>query len=145
MIPPSPPKPPLWIRPCMQHGTTRRSSASLVQMESFPILTCGRSEKMVCTCILRGKRKLGRLDEEILRAVLSVSKVQHIRKQVINFAQGEEEGIDQACDRFNGLIEQGPKLGLNKRLTTYLGPRAVVDAAADGGGSEAHPRPTRGC
>ena len=28
--------------------------------------------------------------------------------QVINFAQGEEEGIDQAWDRFNGLIEQGP-------------------------------------
>jgi hypothetical protein len=25
--------------------------------------------------------------------------------------QGEEEGIDQALDRFNGLIEQGPKLG----------------------------------
>jgi hypothetical protein len=24
--------------------------------------------------------------------------------------QGEEEGIDQAWDRFNGLIEQGPKL-----------------------------------
>ena len=28
---------------------------------------------------------------------------------MINFAQGEE-GIDQAWDRFNGLIEQGPKL-----------------------------------
>ena len=42
-----------------------------------------------------------------------LSKVQHIRKQVINFAQGEEEGIDQAWDRFNGLIEQGPKLGFS--------------------------------
>jgi hypothetical protein len=30
---------------------------------------------------------------------------------VINFMQGEEEGIDQAWDRFNGLIEQGLKLG----------------------------------
>jgi hypothetical protein len=27
--------------------------------------------------------------------------------------QGEEEGIDQAWDRFNGLIEQGPKLGFS--------------------------------
>jgi hypothetical protein len=25
--------------------------------------------------------------------------------------QGEEEGIDQAWDRFNGLIEQGPRIG----------------------------------
>ena len=42
-----------------------------------------------------------------------LSKVQHIQKQVINFAQGEEEGIDQAWDRFNGLIVQGPKLGFS--------------------------------
>ena len=28
---------------------------------------------------------------------------------MIDFAQGKE-GIDQAWDRFNGLIEQGPKL-----------------------------------
>jgi hypothetical protein len=31
--------------------------------------------------------------------------------QVINFKQGEEEGIDQAWNRFNGLVEQGPRLG----------------------------------
>jgi hypothetical protein len=27
--------------------------------------------------------------------------------------QGEEEGIDQAWDRFNELIEQGPRLGFS--------------------------------
>ena len=32
---------------------------------------------------------------------------------MINFTQGEKEGIDQAWDRFNGLIEQGPKLGFS--------------------------------
>jgi hypothetical protein len=32
---------------------------------------------------------------------------------VINFLQGEEEGIDQAWDRFNGLIEQGPRLSFS--------------------------------
>jgi hypothetical protein len=32
---------------------------------------------------------------------------------VINFAQGEEEGIDQAWERFNGLIKQGPRLGFS--------------------------------
>jgi hypothetical protein len=36
-----------------------------------------------------------------------------VRKQVINFAQGEEEGIDQAWERFNGLIKQGPRLGFS--------------------------------
>jgi hypothetical protein len=32
---------------------------------------------------------------------------------VINLMQGEEEGIDQAWDRSNGLIEQGPRLGFS--------------------------------
>jgi hypothetical protein len=31
--------------------------------------------------------------------------------QVINFEQGEEEGIDQAWNRFNKLVEQGLRLG----------------------------------
>jgi hypothetical protein len=29
---------------------------------------------------------------------------------VINFKQGEEEGIDQVWNRFNELVEQGPRL-----------------------------------
>jgi hypothetical protein len=40
-----------------------------------------------------------------------ISKVQHLRRQVITFTQGEEEGIDQAWNGFNELIEQGPRLG----------------------------------
>jgi hypothetical protein len=39
-----------------------------------------------------------------------IIKVQHLRRQVITFTQGEEEGIYQAWDRFNELIEQGPRL-----------------------------------
>jgi hypothetical protein len=39
-----------------------------------------------------------------------ISKIQHIRIQVINFKQGEEEGIDQAWNGFNELVEQGPRL-----------------------------------
>jgi hypothetical protein len=32
---------------------------------------------------------------------------------VITFTQEEEEGIDQAWNRFNELIEQGPRLGFS--------------------------------
>ena len=82
-------------------------------MESFPILTCRRSEKMVCACILRGKGNWDDLMKKFCERFFPLSKVQHIRKQVINFAQGEKEGIDQAWDRFNRLIEQGLKLGFS--------------------------------
>jgi hypothetical protein len=43
----------------------------------------------------------------------AISRVQDVRRQVINFAQGEEKGIDQAWERFNGLSKQGPRLELS--------------------------------
>jgi hypothetical protein len=42
---------------------------------------------------------------------------------VITFMQGEEEGIDQAGDRFNGLIKQGPKLGFTGDVLLHTGQR----------------------
>jgi hypothetical protein len=40
-----------------------------------------------------------------------ISRFRNVRKQMINFAHGEEEGIDQTWETFNGLIKQGPRLG----------------------------------
>jgi hypothetical protein len=51
------------------------------------------------------------LTKKFCEKFFPISKVQHLRRQVINFKQGEEEGIDQSWDRFNGFIEQGPRLG----------------------------------
>jgi hypothetical protein len=45
--------------------------------------------------------------------ILPIRKIQHLRKQVINFTHGEEEGIDQPWNRINELIEQGPRLGFS--------------------------------
>jgi hypothetical protein len=45
--------------------------------------------------------------------IFPISKIQHLRRQVINFTQREEEGIDQACNRFNKLIEQGPRISFS--------------------------------
>jgi hypothetical protein len=53
------------------------------------------------------------LTKKFCEKFFPISKVQHLRRQVINFMQGEEEGIDQAWDRFIGLIEQGPRLGFS--------------------------------
>jgi hypothetical protein len=46
-----------------------------------------------------------RLVKKFCEKFFPISRVQNVRKQVINFAQGEEEGIDQAWERFNGLIK----------------------------------------
>jgi hypothetical protein len=51
------------------------------------------------------------LIKKLCAKLFPISKIQRIRMQVINFKQGEEEGIDQAWNRFNELVEQGPRLG----------------------------------
>jgi hypothetical protein len=57
------------------------------------------------------KGNWNRLVKKFCENFFPISRVQNVRKQVINSAQGEEEGIDQAWERFNGLIKQGPMLG----------------------------------
>jgi hypothetical protein len=54
-----------------------------------------------------------KLTKKFCEKFFSISKVQHLRRQVITFTQGEKEGIDQASNRFNELIEQGPRLGFS--------------------------------
>jgi hypothetical protein len=38
---------------------------------------------------------------------------------VLTFRQGEDEGIDEACDRFNELLERGPNLGFSSDLMLH--------------------------
>jgi hypothetical protein len=54
-----------------------------------------------------------KLTKKFCEKFFPIRKVQHLRRQVITFTQGEEEGIDQAWNRFNELIEQGPRLGFS--------------------------------
>jgi hypothetical protein len=53
---------------------------------------------------------LGSIDKEIFAKFFPIRKIQHIWMQVINFKRGEEEGINLAWNRFNALVEQGPRL-----------------------------------
>jgi hypothetical protein len=51
-----------------------------------------------------------KLTNKFCEKFFPISKVQHLRSQVITFTQGEEEGIYQAWNRFNELIEQEPRI-----------------------------------
>jgi hypothetical protein len=57
------------------------------------------------------EKNWNRLVKKFCEKIFPISRVQNVNKHVINFAQGEEEGIDQAWERFHGLIKQGPRLG----------------------------------
>jgi hypothetical protein len=53
-----------------------------------------------------------KLTKKFCEMFFPISKVQHLRRQVITSMQ-VQEGIDQAWNRFNKLIEQGPRLGFS--------------------------------
>jgi hypothetical protein len=58
----------------------------------------------------------GNWDEQVKKFFLKffpISKVQDLRRQVLTFKQGEDEGIDEAWDRFNKLLERGPNFGFS--------------------------------
>ena len=86
-------------------------------MESFPILA-EEARRWFALASFEVKGNWDDLMKIFCERFFPLSKVQHIQKQVINFAQGEG-GIDQAWDRFNGLIEQGPKLGFSGEVLSH--------------------------
>jgi hypothetical protein len=64
----------------------------------------------------------GNWDELVKKFLLKffpISKVQYLRRQVLTFKQGENEGIDEAWDRFNELLERGPNLGFSGDLMLH--------------------------
>jgi hypothetical protein len=60
-----------------------------------------------------------RLVKKFCERFFQISKVQNVRRLVLNFAQGKEEGINHAWERFNGLMKQGPKLGFSDDVVLH--------------------------
>jgi hypothetical protein len=59
------------------------------------------------------------LVKKFLSKLFPVRKVQDLRRQVISFKQVEDEGIDEAWDRFNELLERGLNLGFSSDLMLH--------------------------
>jgi hypothetical protein len=77
----------------------------------FPYSLAGNAKTRYSFASFEVEGNWNKLTKKFCEKFFPISKVQHLRSKVINFMQGEDEGIDQAWDRFNGLIEQGPILG----------------------------------
>jgi hypothetical protein len=82
-------------------------------MESFPYSLAGNAKTWYSFPSFEVEGNWNKLTKKFCEKLFPISKVQHLRRQVITFMQVEEEGIDQAWDRFNELIEQGPRLGFS--------------------------------
>jgi hypothetical protein len=76
----------------------------------FPYSLAGKAKMWYSFASFEVEGNWNKLTKKICEKFFPISKVQHIRRQVITFTQGEQEGIVQAWNRCNELIEQGSRL-----------------------------------
>jgi hypothetical protein len=86
----------------------------------FPYSLAGEAKTWYSFASFEVEGNWNKLTKKLCKKFFPISKVQHLRRQVITFTQGEEKGIDQAWNRFNELIEQGPRLGFSGRTLAYI-------------------------
>jgi hypothetical protein len=77
----------------------------------FPYSLADKAKRWHAVASFEVKGNWNELMKNFCRQFFPLSKIQHVRRQVITFEQGKNEGIDQAWERFNALTKQGPKLG----------------------------------
>jgi hypothetical protein len=71
----------------------------------FPYSLAGEAKTWYSVASFEVEGNWNKLTKRFCKKFFPISKVQHLRRQVITFMQGEEEGIDQAWNRFNELSE----------------------------------------
>jgi hypothetical protein len=72
----------------------------------FPYSLTGEAKMWYSFASFEVEGNWNKLKKNFREEFFPISKVQQLRRQVITFMQGEEEGIYQAWKRFNELIEQ---------------------------------------
>jgi hypothetical protein len=86
----------------------------------FPYSLAGEAKTWYSFASFEVEGNWNKLKKKFCEKFFPISKVQHLKRQVITFTQGEEEGIDQAWNRFNELIEQGSRLGFSGDILLHI-------------------------
>jgi hypothetical protein len=76
----------------------------------FPFSLEDEAQRWYTLASVEVKGSCDELVRKFLLKFFPIRKVQDLRRQVLTFKQGEDEGIDEAWDRFNELLERGPNL-----------------------------------
>jgi hypothetical protein len=79
----------------------------------FPYLLVGEANTWYSFAFFEVQGNWDKLTKKFCEKFFPISKVQHLRRQVITFTQGEKEGIDQAWNTFKEFIKHGPRLGFS--------------------------------
>jgi hypothetical protein len=85
----------------------------------FPFSLKDEVRRWYTLASIEAKGNWDELVKKFLLKFFPISKVQDLRRQVLTFKNGEDEGIDEAWDRFNELLERGPNVGFSGDLMLH--------------------------
>jgi hypothetical protein len=86
----------------------------------FPYSLVGEAKTWYSFASFEVEGNWNKLTKKFCEKFFPISKVQHPRRQVITFMQGEEDWIDHAWNRFDELIEQGPRLFFSDDIRLHI-------------------------
>jgi hypothetical protein len=93
--------------------------ATWFKWNTFPFSLKDEARRWYTLAYVEAKGNWDEIVKKFLLKILPISKVQDLRRQVLTFKQGEDEGIDEAWDHSNELLEQGPNLGFSGDLMLH--------------------------
>jgi hypothetical protein len=85
----------------------------------FPFSLKDKARRWYTLASIEAKGNWDELMKKFLPKFFPISKVQDLKRQVLTFKQGEDEGNDEAWDCFNELLERGPNLGFSGDLMLH--------------------------
>jgi hypothetical protein len=94
-------------------------SAAWFKWNFFPFSLKDEARRWYTLASVEEKGNWDELVKKFLLKFCPISKVQDLRRQVLTFKQGEDEGIDEAWDHFNELLERGLNLGFSDDLMLH--------------------------
>jgi hypothetical protein len=94
-------------------------SATWFKWNTFPFSLKDEARRWYTLAYVEAKGNWDEIVKKFLLKILPISKVQDLRRQVLTFKQGEDEGIDEAWDHSNELLEQAPNLGFSGDLMLH--------------------------
>jgi hypothetical protein len=85
----------------------------------FPFSLEDEARRWYTLASVEAKGNWNELVKKFLLKFFPISKVQDLRRQVLTFEQGEDEGIDEASEHFNELLQRCQNLGFSSDLMLH--------------------------
>ena len=94
--------------------------AEWVKWNLFPFTLIDKAQRWYQLASRESQGDWGLLMENFIASFFPIVKVHMLRKQVWSFEQEESEDIDEAWERLNNLLTQGPNLGVTSEESLHI-------------------------